>query len=367
MTISTVDTSSGPYVGNGIADTFEYDFKIFDKTQLTVLQTDTDGVTTTLAVDSDYTVTNVGEDDGGDIVLSAPLVADYQLFIRANIPVTQETDFESQGGFFPDVHEDAFDKLTLLIQQNAASLARAVRLSEDLPLDGDFVIAEDVDGRRNKVLRFDNNGDVELVEFGSIEGLQNFKIETVAVTAGVTEVTVPFTYLPNTNTIWVNVNGAYVPRSAYSELPGKIVFDNALAVGEVAFFGVSTAPVGTADAANVSYRATSTVEEQLDGALQTVDTLAELQAVTTASFSGGERRDRSESTAGDGLQADYIFRSGDRSTNVAAKTGNEWVVPADRAADGSTGAWEAVSEQIFDGFAPNLSANYQRYKAGCAY
>lgn len=84
----------------------------------------------------------------------------------------------------------------------------------------------------------------------------------------------------------------------------------------------------------------------------TVATLGELQGKTTTGFTGGERVERKESTSDDGLKADYIFRAGDQSASVAAKTGNEWVVPTDRTADGSSGAWEAVSEQFFDPVAP---------------
>lgn len=277
MTISSVDVSAGPYVGNGIADTFEYDFKIFAEDQLRVVQTDPDGARSVLTLNADYTVTGVGSDAGGDVVLTSPLAAGFTLFVRADIDATQETDFESQGGFYPDVHEDAIDKLTLLVQQLNLRVDRVVRLDPDAE-NGNFQFDESVIDRRNKVLRFDNNGDIELVEFGSIEGLQGFKVETVAVTAGTTDVTVPFAYLPNTKTIWVVANGSFVPRSAYTEEPIKIVFQNPLAAGEVTFFGVSTSPVGTADAANISYGGSGNVEDALDSSLQTVATLAELPA-----------------------------------------------------------------------------------------
>ncbi|MDR8235854.1 phage tail protein, partial [Acinetobacter baumannii] len=42
-------------------------------------------------------------------------------------PVTQETDLRNQGKFFAEVHEDAFDKLTMLIQQCFSFLRLALR------------------------------------------------------------------------------------------------------------------------------------------------------------------------------------------------------------------------------------------------
>ncbi|OKN53045.1 hypothetical protein AM421_002851, partial [Klebsiella pneumoniae] len=37
--------------------------------------------------------------------------------IERSTPVTQEASIRNQGGFFPEIHEDAFDKLTMLVQQ----------------------------------------------------------------------------------------------------------------------------------------------------------------------------------------------------------------------------------------------------------
>lgn len=283
MTISTIDVSAGPYAGNGITDTFEYDFKVFDKSQLRVVQTDADGVVSVLVLDSDYTVTGVGT-EGGDIITTVPLPVGVSITIRAEIAATQETDFDSQGGFYPDVHEDAFDKLTLLIQQLNYNVDRAVRLSGDSE-NGNMVFSEDVDGRRNKLMRFDNNGDIELVEFGSIEGFQNFRVETVQVTAGTTSVAVPFDYLANTGTVWLNANGAFVPRSAYTELATTVLFTNPLPAGEVTFFGISTTPIGTGDLANMTFNTLNAA----DTITQTVATLAELVALDAADFSGKER------------------------------------------------------------------------------
>lgn len=112
MTINTVDVTTGPYTGNGVTSSFTYDFPIEDESELLVF---VNGVP--LVVDSQYTVTGVGDPDGGQVTLTSPLTTGFTLFIRSNRVATQNTDFDSQGGFFPDVHERSFDKLTALIQQ----------------------------------------------------------------------------------------------------------------------------------------------------------------------------------------------------------------------------------------------------------
>lgn len=99
-------------------------------------------------------------------------------------------------------------------------------------------------------------------------------------------------------------------------------------------------------------RFASNLNDDGDNISHVVATLAALKAEDTTGFTGGERRSRSESVSGDGLKSEYIFRAGDQSAAVAAKVGDNWVVPTDRAADGSTGAWQAVGTEFFDRLAP---------------
>lgn len=136
MTVNTTKITSGPYEGNDVADTFSYTFRISEKSELRVLVTDLEGVQTVLTVDTDYTVAGVGNDSGGTVTLTAgPLAAGYEIFFRSDYKQTQLTAFSSQGAFFPELHEDAVDKLTFLIQQLSYSISRSVRVDEDFPDD----------------------------------------------------------------------------------------------------------------------------------------------------------------------------------------------------------------------------------------
>jgi len=131
MTVNSTNIVSGPYPGNGIADTFNYGFRIEDKTQLKVFETDDEGVETELTVDTDYTVAGIGVDAGGTVTrVAGALPTGYTWYIRSDYDQTQLTAFGSQGGFFPDVHEAAMDKLTFLIQQIQDLLNRSLRVSE---------------------------------------------------------------------------------------------------------------------------------------------------------------------------------------------------------------------------------------------
>lgn len=126
MTVSTV-VDHNDYTGNGVTTSFPYTFRIFKKTDLTVSVVDLSENITVLALDTDYTVTNAGGYNGGNVVLTAPLAAGWQISIARELEPTQETDLRNQGKFFAEVHEDAFDKLTMLIQQAYSLFRLALR------------------------------------------------------------------------------------------------------------------------------------------------------------------------------------------------------------------------------------------------
>ncbi|EPK1119121.1 phage tail fiber protein [Klebsiella pneumoniae] len=116
MTVST-QVSRNEYTGNGATTQFDFTFRIFDKSHLLVQTLDTSESIVTLTLGTDYTVTGVNRYNGGKVVLTSALPAGYKISIERSTPVTQEASIRNQGGFFPEIHEDAFDKLTMLVQQ----------------------------------------------------------------------------------------------------------------------------------------------------------------------------------------------------------------------------------------------------------
>lgn len=126
MTVSTV-VDHNDYTGNGVTTSFPYTFRIFKKSDLTVSVVDLAENITVLVLDTDYTVTNAGGYSGGNVVLATPLTNGWQISIARELEPTQETDLRNQGKFFAEVHEDAFDKLTMLIQQVGSMFRLALR------------------------------------------------------------------------------------------------------------------------------------------------------------------------------------------------------------------------------------------------
>ena len=130
------------YTGNGAVDTYAYTFKVFEDSHLLVTVRNTSGVETTLALTTDYTVTGVGASGGGNVVLvntgqawldgGGDLLTDYNITIRRVVPITQETDIRNQGSFYPEIHEDEFDKLTMIDLQQQDEVDRSIKLPETL-------------------------------------------------------------------------------------------------------------------------------------------------------------------------------------------------------------------------------------------
>ncbi len=116
MTVST-QVSRNEYTGNGATTQYDFTFRILDKSHLLVQTLDTSESIVTLILGTDYTVTGVNRYNGGKVVLTSALPAGYKISIERSTPVTQESSIRNQGGFFPEIHEDALDKLTMLVQQ----------------------------------------------------------------------------------------------------------------------------------------------------------------------------------------------------------------------------------------------------------
>ncbi|MCO7503203.1 MULTISPECIES: hypothetical protein [unclassified Pseudomonas] len=153
MTVSTTD-SIQTFNGNG-ATVFPFGFRFLDATHLVVTRINIYGDNHTLVLGPDYTVTGAGAQNGGSVILTAPLLVGERLVVSRVVPIVQPTDLRNQGKYLAETHETVFDRLTMIDQQSESQLGRALRVPDSDPEPERLPGAS---SRANKVMGFDNEG-----------------------------------------------------------------------------------------------------------------------------------------------------------------------------------------------------------------
>ena len=170
MTVSTSTAKSGPYAGSGTTGPFTVTFRFLANSHLTVVRRVTStGVETTLALNTDYSVSGAGG-ASGTVTLAAPLAVGQTLTIIRNVPSTQEADYVVGDAFPAESHELALDKLTMLVQQNAEAVGRSIKAPvSDNAVDMTMPSAA---ARARRYLSFDEDGRPVSTTF-DIDAIQN--------------------------------------------------------------------------------------------------------------------------------------------------------------------------------------------------
>jgi microcystin-dependent protein len=130
MTISSEVRKAGPFSANGSNKNFAFTFKCFTNEDVRVVLTNSLGVESDLVLDSDYSVTlnpdqNVSA--GGTVITTLAYATGNKITLVGDIDYKQETDITNGGGFYPEVIENALDKLTMQIQQLNEAVDRSVK------------------------------------------------------------------------------------------------------------------------------------------------------------------------------------------------------------------------------------------------
>ena len=150
------DTNTVSHETQNSVLTYTVPFKYGSPTDLTVTLSSDEG-DTVLAYGSDYTV------DDGNIILSSAFeseLANQTLVVTRSIAYTQERDWIEGGRFNAEEIEAAFDKLTMLAQQNKSLLTSAgyvVRFPTSETPTTSYLPAQAI--RAGKYLKFDANGE----------------------------------------------------------------------------------------------------------------------------------------------------------------------------------------------------------------
>lgn len=136
MTVTSTNTDI-TVSGTGAATSFSFSpLILFADADLVVYKIASDGVTATLlakgASATTYSIQpTTAYPSSGSITYPAvggtPLASNEQLYMYLATPNTQGVHLENQGGYFADVQEQAFDRLTILVQNLKGIVSRCVQ------------------------------------------------------------------------------------------------------------------------------------------------------------------------------------------------------------------------------------------------
>jgi len=125
-------TSRASYVGNAsISTPYPVGFYFFEDADLVVTVTDLNGVDTVLVLNTDYTVSGAGNENGGEIVTGGGAIpATSTVAIARILAATQLTQYQNLGKFPSSSHERALDKLTMIGQHNLRLAGQSLRVRD---------------------------------------------------------------------------------------------------------------------------------------------------------------------------------------------------------------------------------------------
>ena len=151
MTVAD-NTSRNQYTATSGQTVFAYTFEIVDKSHIVVLK---NGVT--LSEGTDYTVSNVGNNSGGNVTLTVGATTGDILTLYRDMPYSRTQNYTNSGDFLASEVNSDFDNLWLAGEQTDRSFSQSIRkpitdsdsISMELPAAAD---------RADKLLGFDSNG-----------------------------------------------------------------------------------------------------------------------------------------------------------------------------------------------------------------
>lgn len=116
MTVSSTNNKA-TYVGNGALTVFSYTYRMDNDDDMEVYLNE-------ILQPSGYTVNRNIDNIGGDVTFDVAPTLDTNITLLRVIDQTQETDYVPYDPFPAESHEDALDKLTMLVQQLQENIDR---------------------------------------------------------------------------------------------------------------------------------------------------------------------------------------------------------------------------------------------------
>jgi len=153
MTVANT-SNVAKFNGNSSTTSFPFAFAVFATTDVVVVLTSATAVETVQSVSTHYTVSiNANQDSspGGVITMLTAPATGKKLTVFRDLVASQGVDLANQGTFYPEVIEDGFDRLTMLVQELEERVARSPILPVSTGVTGSLGISDPV---ANQTLQF---------------------------------------------------------------------------------------------------------------------------------------------------------------------------------------------------------------------
>lgn len=186
MTVANTP-SRNQYIATSGQTVFPYSFEVIQAADIAVLKNGS-----TLSEGVDFTLTGVGNDNGGNVTLLVAASAGDIITIYRDMELSRANDYQDNGSFLASEVDADFDRLWLAMQQVYGASNRALRASDD-----DTVLTESntilpAPGlRANKLIGFDATGAPSYNEIPALSGgfIVATNTENVVLTTAQTSVT----------------------------------------------------------------------------------------------------------------------------------------------------------------------------------
>ena len=130
MSISSATRKAGPYNGNGSTTNFSFSFKVLDAADVLVVKTSTLAIESNLTIGVDYSVSlNANQDanPGGSVTCFVAPANGERLTLTSAAALLQPVAIANLGAFYPDVLNNALDRLTIYCQQLNEQVNRCIK------------------------------------------------------------------------------------------------------------------------------------------------------------------------------------------------------------------------------------------------
>jgi hypothetical protein len=316
MTISST-TVRNSYSGDGTTDTFTYNFKIFQDSDIQVIIRSANGTETIKTITTHYTVTDAGVSAGGTVVFTAGNIptATETVVLRRNIPQTQAIDYIANDPFPAESHEEGLDRATMAIQQIQEEVTRSLKLSRTNTMTSTEFTVGAAD-RANKILAFDASGEISVTqELGTYKGTDT----TITTEAYVQRDIVKSTSATQLNNVYICVGDSVVGDLLTDTDHFDLLVD---AVSAAASATAAASSATDAETAQTAAETAQTAAELAETNAETAETNAETAETNAAASEANAATSETNAAASEAAAATSETNAATSETNAATSESN---------------------------------------------